>query len=121
MLSLRHTNEVIGAYVTAGARKHLYRYLDWLGENAMYCDTDFVTYIQPKAAGNPQLIETGTNWGYDLRVASLREHFRIYVWWAKELCIQGVRYCYRGQSNRLQSEWHNSKLQRVEIGKFQCH
>jgi len=26
--SLRHTNEVIGAYVTAGARLHLYSYLD---------------------------------------------------------------------------------------------
>ena len=28
--SLRHTNEVIGAYVTAGARLHLYSYLDRL-------------------------------------------------------------------------------------------
>jgi len=36
--SLRHTNEVIGAYLTAGARIHLYRYLDRLRENAMYCD-----------------------------------------------------------------------------------
>jgi len=27
---LRHTNEVIGAYVTSGARIHLYRYLDRL-------------------------------------------------------------------------------------------
>jgi len=29
---LRHTNEVIGAYVSAGARIHLYRYLDRLQE-----------------------------------------------------------------------------------------
>ena len=29
---LRHTNEVLGAYVTAGARIHLYFYLDRLGE-----------------------------------------------------------------------------------------
>ena len=28
--SLRHMNEVIGAYVTAGARLHLYSYLDRL-------------------------------------------------------------------------------------------
>jgi len=28
--NLRHTNEVIGAYVTAGAKIHLYRYLDRL-------------------------------------------------------------------------------------------
>jgi len=29
--NLRYTNEVIGAYVIAGARIHLYRYLDRLG------------------------------------------------------------------------------------------
>jgi len=46
--NLRHTNDVIGAYVTAGTRIHLYRYLDGLRENAMYCDTDSVIYIQPR-------------------------------------------------------------------------
>jgi len=40
--NLRHTNEVIGAYVTSGARMHLYRYLDRLGERVIYCDTDSV-------------------------------------------------------------------------------
>jgi len=40
--NLRHTNEVIRAYVNAGARIHLYRYLDRLGEKAIYCDTDSV-------------------------------------------------------------------------------
>jgi len=49
--NLRHTNEVIGAYVTAGARINLYRYLDRLRENAMYCDTDSVIYVQPKSTG----------------------------------------------------------------------
>jgi len=44
--NLRHTNEVIDAYVTAGSRIHLYRYLDRLGERAIYCDTDSVIYIQ---------------------------------------------------------------------------
>ena len=48
---LRYTNEVIGAYVTAGARIHLYRYLDRLRENAMYCDTVCVIYFQP--SGEP--------------------------------------------------------------------
>ena len=38
--SLRHTNEVIGAYVTAGARIYLYGFLDKLQEKAIYCDTD---------------------------------------------------------------------------------
>jgi len=59
--SLRHTNEVIGAYVTAGARIHLYRFLDRLQERAIYCDTDSVIYIQPK--DEPSLIETGDNLG----------------------------------------------------------
>jgi len=55
--NLRHTNEVIGAYITACARIHRYRYLDRLGERAIYCDTDFVIYFQPKDKLN--LIETG--------------------------------------------------------------
>jgi len=42
---LRHTNEVIGAYVTAWATIHLYSYLDMLQEKAIYCDTDSVIYI----------------------------------------------------------------------------
>ena len=45
MPNLGHTNEVIGIYVTAGVRIHLYRYLNRLGENAIYCDTDSVKYI----------------------------------------------------------------------------
>ena len=40
--SLRHTNEVIGAYVTAGARIHLYQYFDGLQEKVLYCDTDSI-------------------------------------------------------------------------------
>jgi len=55
--NLRHTNEVKGVYVTAEARIHFYRYLDSLAENAMYCDTDSVTHIQP--SGEHSLIETG--------------------------------------------------------------
>jgi len=58
---LRHTNEVTRAYVTAEARIHLYRYLDRLQENAIYCDTDSVRYIQPR--DGPQLIETGEKLG----------------------------------------------------------
>jgi hypothetical protein len=36
--NLNHTNEVIGAYVTAGARIHLYKYLDRLQQRVLYCD-----------------------------------------------------------------------------------
>jgi len=45
--SFRHTNEVIGAYVTAGARIHLYGFLDKLQETAIYCDRDSVIFLQP--------------------------------------------------------------------------
>jgi len=45
--SLRHTNEVICAYVTAGARIHLYSFLERLQEKAIYTDTDSVIFIQP--------------------------------------------------------------------------
>jgi hypothetical protein len=46
--NLRQTNEVIGAYVTAGARLLLYKYLDELQDRAMYCDTDSIVFVQPK-------------------------------------------------------------------------
>ena len=59
--SLRHTNEVIGAYVTAGARLHLYKYLDRLQKRAIYCDTDSVLFVQPSAES--PLVETGDNLG----------------------------------------------------------
>jgi hypothetical protein len=59
--SLRHTSEVIGAFVTAGARIYLYGYLDRLQDKAIYCDTDSVLYIQPNDA--PVLVETGENLG----------------------------------------------------------
>ena len=59
--NLRHTNEVIGAYVTAAARLHLYSYLDRLGERALYCDTDSVLFVQP--IDEPALVETGDNLG----------------------------------------------------------
>jgi hypothetical protein len=55
--TLRHTNEIIGAYITAGARIHLYSYLDRLKQMALYCDTDSVIYIQPD--DQPALIKTG--------------------------------------------------------------
>jgi len=58
---LRHTNEVIGAYVTTGARIHLYDHLDRLQDKGIYCDTDSVLYIQPNEG--PALVETGDNLG----------------------------------------------------------
>jgi len=59
--SLCHTSEVIGAFVTTGARIHLYSYLDRLQDRAIYCDTYSVLFIQP--SDEPALVETGNNLG----------------------------------------------------------
>jgi len=74
--NLRHINEDIGAYVTAGVRIHLYRYLNSLSENAIYCDTDSVICIQPR--DEPALIETGDELGdmtSDLRPSEFISEF----------------------------------------------
>ena len=57
MQTLRHTNDVIGIYVTAGARLHLYDYLDKLKDRALYTDTDSVVFIQPRDGA--ALVEIG--------------------------------------------------------------
>ncbi|GFG37031.1 hypothetical protein Cfor_05731 [Coptotermes formosanus] len=51
--SLRHTNEVICAYVTAGARLKLYSYFDTLGVRALYCGTDSVIYVENETEALP--------------------------------------------------------------------
>ena len=61
--SLPHTNEVIGSYVTAGARIHLYGFLDKLREKGIYTDADSVIFIQPGPENKSSLIETGDNLG----------------------------------------------------------
>jgi hypothetical protein len=55
--NLRHTNKVIGAHVMAGARIHLYRYLD----RERCIATPTVVYTQPN--DGPALNETGSVWG----------------------------------------------------------
>jgi hypothetical protein len=59
--SLRHTNEIVGAFVTASARIHFYFYLDRLKDKAIYCDTDSVIYVQP--VDKHALVETGDRLG----------------------------------------------------------
>ena len=61
MANQPHTNEVIGAYVPAGARIHLHSFLDRLQENVVYCDTDSVTLI--RLSEGPCPIATGESWG----------------------------------------------------------
>jgi hypothetical protein len=59
--NLKHTNEVIVAYVTTGARIHLYKYLDRLQDKVLYLDTDSILYVQKES--KPTLIETGDHLG----------------------------------------------------------
>jgi len=92
---LRQTNDLIGAYVPASARIHLYRCLERLGENAIYCDTDSVKYIEPR--DGHELIGTGDKFG-DM-VSELRPSEFLS---AKKLRVQGARYSDRGvRKNRL--------------------
>jgi len=60
--SLRLTNEVLGPYVTAGARIHLYGFLDKLQEKAIYTDTDS-DFHTARAGKKPKLLETDDNLG----------------------------------------------------------
>ena len=59
--NLSHTNEVIGSFVTAGARIRVNYYLDKLRERAICTDTDSVIYIQND--DEPPLIECGDKLG----------------------------------------------------------
>jgi hypothetical protein len=60
MPNLRHSIEVIVPYVKAEARTLRYGFLDRLRENRIYCVTDSVVFIQPRA--EPWPIATGKIW-----------------------------------------------------------
>jgi hypothetical protein len=47
--------------VTAGARIHIYSYLNRLQNKAIYCDTDSCIYVQPNES--PPLVETRDKFG----------------------------------------------------------
>jgi hypothetical protein len=67
---LNHIYEVIGLYVTAGARMHLYIYFWIVCKIALYCDTDSVSYIKHK--NEPRLIQCGNNPWYVHRIGIRR-------------------------------------------------
>jgi hypothetical protein len=77
MPALRHTNEVIGAYVTTGACLKLYTYLDVLKERAIYCDTDSVIYIQK--CGQPPAVTCGDRLGDMTNELRSDEHIEEFV------------------------------------------
>jgi hypothetical protein len=43
--TLKHANEVVGAYVTAVARLKLYTHLEALNKNVLYTDTDSIIFV----------------------------------------------------------------------------
>jgi len=107
---LRHTNEVIGAYVTSGAGCICIAISTGWERESIYCGPDTIIYIQPKDELN--LIETWEIIGkHDLRTTDHRLHIRICEWWPQELRIQSN--CYRDRSGdySLQSSRDNPKLQ----------
>ena len=116
MPNLHHTNEVIGAYVTASARMHLYGYLDRLQENAISCDTDsLMLFSRGPKRGRSQL---GTSWGYAVRNETVRILTRICVWVSKN-------YAYRVIANvgeitvckvrGITLNYHTSELEKFEV------
>jgi hypothetical protein len=74
---LRHANDVVGSFVTAGERMHLYRYLERLQDKVLYCDTDSVIYIQPR--NELALVETVDNFGAMTSELKPAEHISEYV------------------------------------------
>jgi hypothetical protein len=114
---LPHKNEEIGAYVTAGARIHLYSFLDRLQENAINCDTDPVIFIQP--SGKPWPIATGDKLG-DMQSELKPKDFIV------EFATEGPKnYTYRLITNEggktvckfrgITQNFHASKLVNFEV------
>jgi hypothetical protein len=58
---ISNTNEVLGAYVTAGASLRLYNFLERVQEKALYCDTDAIIFVQKES--EPALIECSNRLG----------------------------------------------------------
>jgi hypothetical protein len=73
--SLRHINEVKGAFVIGGARLHLYSYLDRLHEKSLYSDS-VVFYVRGNA---PVLIPCGDKLGDMLSELKPGEHVTEFV------------------------------------------
>jgi hypothetical protein len=57
--NLKDTNEVLGAYMTAGTRLRFYYFHKKGQENALYCDTDSIIFVQKES--EPALIECGNS------------------------------------------------------------
>ena len=90
---LPHTNWVIGAYVTAGGRIHLYNFHDRLQENAIYFDTDSIIFIQ--LSGEPCSVATRDKLG-DMQSELKPSEF------INEFASCGPKYVYRVITNECE-------------------
>jgi hypothetical protein len=68
---------VIGSFVTAGARLHLYSYLDKLKEHALHCDTDSVIFYQNR--DDVALVKTGDCLGDMMSELKPGEYISLFV------------------------------------------
>ena len=82
---LRHTNDVIASFVTAGGRMLLYSYLDTLQKRVLNTDTDSVMYIQPRDGA--AMVKTGDCLGDITSEPKAFEYGSVREWWFQELCV----------------------------------
>jgi hypothetical protein len=75
--NLLYTKEVIVAYVTAGAKIHLYAFLERLRGYAIYCDTDWGIFNKPNT--EPWPIATGDTLGDIQSELKHSEHIVVFV------------------------------------------
>ena len=83
---LPHTNEDIGAYVTTGARIHLYSFST--GCKRTRTIVTMVPLYLFSRVSNPGLSQQGTSWGHAIRTTFFRTNNRVSVRWTKKLYIQ---------------------------------
>jgi hypothetical protein len=107
---LGHTNEVIGAYVTAGTRIHLYGYLDKLQERALYFDTDSVLYVQPNEG--PGLVDTGDCLGDMTSEMQPDQYIEDFV------SQRDGRSCKNLPQNSMQSQGNYVEIRSLSTSKF---
>jgi len=82
---LPHTNEVIAAYVTAGARIHLYSFST--GYKRTLCIVTHTPLDLFSRAVNRGRSQMGTKWGHAILTQTLRIYCSVRIRWSKNLCI----------------------------------
>ena len=108
-----------GACDTAGARTHLYRYLDGLQEKAICCDTESVFYIQK--VSEKRVIECEGNLGGMTNELKPGEYIEDFV--SGVPSAMPIKWLIPLQIKRKPSvsSRDNIKIYRAVTGEFWCH